>query len=99
HPHRGAQPTLGDQLGGPRRRVRPAAGAAAGGLIAPTAEHPAVSLDLDLDLLGVFGVAARSPGLTTVGTDPLGFGKFDAFLADGEVLEVTPLRAFAPPLG
>ena len=52
-------------------------------MIAAAAEHAAVGLDLDLDLLGVFGVAARPPGLTTVGTDPLGFGKFDAFLADG----------------
>jgi hypothetical protein len=82
-PHRGAQPTLGDQLGRPRRRACLAAGAAAGGLIAAAAEHTAVGLDLDLDLLGVFGVAALPPGLATARTNPLGFGKLDKFLADG----------------
>jgi hypothetical protein len=52
-------------------------------LIAAAAEHAAVGLDLDLNLLGVFGVAALPPGLATAGTNPLGFRKFDEFLADG----------------
>ena len=80
-PHRRAQEALGDQLGRRRRRARLATRAAAGRLIAAAADHAAVGLDSDLDLLGVLGVAPLAPGLATAGTYLLGLGKFDEFLA------------------
>ncbi len=70
-PHRRAQETLGDQLGWRRRRARLAARAGAGRLIAAAANHAAVGLDLDLNLLGVLAVAPLAPGARHSGDKPV----------------------------
>src|SRR5439155_15983276 len=98
-PHRSAQEALGDQLGRRRRRARLAARAAAGRLIAAAADRAAVGLGLDLHLLGVLGVAPLAPGLATVGTYLLGLGKFDEFLARGQMTVVAALGSFLRPRG
>ena len=65
--------------------IRPRAIAGAGPLVASAMDHPAVSPHLDLDLLGVFRVAASQEGLAAVGADTVLGRQFEDFLAGGQM--------------
>ena len=92
HPHRHAQQSLGDQLGGRRsgersRTVR----AGARPLVTSPPDQSAIGPDLDLDLFGILGVTGGQ-GRTALGANTLVFGQLAGILDDGQVAVVPPWR-------
>ena len=81
-PYRDAVPPFGNQLGSRWSREGTTAWAAAGPLIPPSVNHPAIGTDIDLDLFGVFRVTAGQQRLAAVGADTLLSRQFTEFLPD-----------------
>src|SRR6516162_6800222 len=93
HPHRDAQQSLGNELGGGRSGERSGTvGAGARAAVASSPDQASIRPHLDLDLFGILRVTGGQKR-TAAGANSLVLGQLAEFLNDRQMAVITPWRA------